>query len=323
VTTGAVCGIEKFVPPESGTAVAVGFFDGVHWGHRSIFENLVASARGLGVSSLALTFDKHPAELLAPDRAPNYINTIEQRIELIKALSVDHVVVAEFNHELANLDKAVFARRVLLEAFRTGHIVVGSNFRFGAGREGDTRYLKVFCKENGVSLSVVPAVIVNGGPVSSTRIRELIARGDVEDAAKLLGRRFALRGVVVAGERLGRTIGFPTANILPGPRQVIPAGGVYVVESVVGHTSYAGVCNIGTRPTFSGTQRTIEVHFSGFEGDIYGLTLDIIFCRRLRDEMAFESPERLAEQIRHDLERAGRAAAPNPSGQACGDLGPQ
>jgi riboflavin kinase/FMN adenylyltransferase len=132
----------------------------------------------------------------------------------------------------------------------------------------------------------------------------LIGRGDVAEAAKLLGRRFALRGTVVKGEQIGRTIGYPTANIQTAPRQLLPARGVYVVESTVGTTTYSGVCNVGVRPTFNGSVDSVEVHLAGFGGNIYGETMDVVFCRRLRDEMAFESPERLADQIRKDLERA-------------------
>ena len=155
----------------------------------------------------------------------------------------------------------------------------------------------------------MPAVIISDGPVSSTRIRALIGRGDVEAASKLLGRRFALRGRVVQGRQVGRSIGFPTANIETSARQLIPAKGVYAVEAAVERTTYAGVCNIGTRPTFDGRHMTVEVHLSDFEGELYGEQLDTIFCRRIRDEMAFESAESLAAQIRRDLEGATGACS--------------
>ncbi|MCL5104351.1 MAG: bifunctional riboflavin kinase/FAD synthetase [Armatimonadetes bacterium] len=298
-------GLDKAATEGRESAVAVGVFDGVHWGHRAIFERLIAAARELDAKSVALTFDRHPVEVLAPTRAPQYINTLEQRVELIRAVDVDEVVVAEFTPELAALPREDFVRGVLIGALKAKHVVVGSNFRFGRNREGDTRYLQSFLPELGVGISVVSAVIIGGGPASSTRVRMLVSRGDIEEAAKILGRRFTLRGIVVKGEQVGRAIGFPTSNIQVGARQLLPARGVYVVEAAIHGTTYKGVCNIGVRPTFRGERETVEVHLDGFQGTLYGETLDVVFCRRLRDEMTFESPEKLADQIRKDLERAG------------------
>jgi len=300
-----VYGLENVPDQPNGTAVAVGVFDGVHWGHRAIFERLLQLAAGRNLTSVALTFDKHPTELLAPHAAPYYITTLEQRVELIRALGVERVVVAQFDAGLAGLTRDEFVKQVLCDALQSRQVVVGSNFRFGKGREGDIRYLSTAGPALGVGVGVVPSVIINDGPASSTRVRAMIGRGDVTDAAKLLGRRFALRGKVVTGKQIGRTMGFPTANIQTAQRQLVPARGVYAVESTVGKSTYSGVCNIGCRPTFDGDQETVEVHLMGFAGDIYGETLDVAFCRRLRDEMAFESPEKLAEQIRRDMEGAG------------------
>lgn len=304
-----VYGLDKVQPKSEGAAVAVGVFDGVHWGHRAIFDRLIEVARENRVPSIALTFDRHPAELLAPAMAPNYICTLDQRIELIAALGVEEIVVAEFNRELAELTPELFLRNVIRARLGAKYIVVGSNFRFGKNREGDIRYLSSVGPTLGIGVHIVPSVIIGGGPVSSTRVRALIGRGDVEDAAKLLGRYFALRGTVVPGRRMGREIGFPTANIETSPRQLVPARGVYAVESTIGKSTYKGVCNIGTRPTFGNGTETIEVHFMGFRGNIYGQTLDVVFHRRLRDEMVFESPEKLAEQIRRDLERVAETGS--------------
>lgn len=297
------------IPPDwPECAVAVGVFDGVHWGHHAIVQALLARAREAKVRAVAMTFDRHPAELLAPTRAPEYINTLDQRIELLKAAGVETVVVAQFNPELANLTHEQFLKGVLRGTLKAREIVVGANFCFGRGRAGDIRYLTTAAPVEGFRLTVVPAVIVNDGPVSSTRIRALVSRGDVTNAAKLLGRRFALRGRVVAGRQVGRTLGFPTANIETAPRQLIPAIGVYSVEAAIGGTVHSGVCSIGTRPTFgAGGARTVEVHLTGFQGNIYGEILDVVFCRRIRDEMTFETPEQLIEQIKSDLERAAGA----------------
>lgn len=259
-----------------------------------------------------LTFETHPTELLAPTRAPEYISTLDQRVELILATGIDDVIVTGFTREIAEMPRADFVGRVLIDALGARRLVVGANFRFGKGRTGDIRYLVAEGPGMGLEVEAVPAVMIGGGPVSSTRIRAMVGRGDVEEAAKLLGRRFTLRGTVVAGRKVGRKLGFPTANLSVAPRQLLPSQGVYAVEVQIDHTAHPGVCNIGHRPTFGGQERSVEVHLGGFDGDIYGRTLDVGFVRRLRDEMMFDSPERLAEQIRIDVQRAvqGHSAAP-------------
>lgn len=282
--------LDKVPDDLAGRAVAVGVFDGVHWGHFAIFERLLEVSRANALTSTAMTFDRHPAELLAPTRAPLYISTLDQRIEQIHAAGIEEVVVAEFDHALADLDRETFLTGILSGRLKTRHVVVGSNFRFGKGRDGDIRYLAEAAPRLGMEVSAVPAVVVDGGPVSSTRIRELVGRGDVADAARLLGRRFALRGTVVMGRQVGRTLGFPTANIQTAPHQLVPARGVYVVEVTIGLSGYSGVCNVGVNPTFGAGPRTVEVHLAGFDGSLYGETLDIIFVRRLRDEMVFGNP---------------------------------
>ncbi|OFX14034.1 MAG: riboflavin biosynthesis protein RibF [Armatimonadetes bacterium RBG_16_58_9] len=299
-----VYGLDNIPPESTGRAVAVGMFDGVHWGHHAIFQRLLDSSVEGNLDPAVLTFEQHPAELLSPTRAPLYINTLDQRIELMEAAGVRQIIVADFNRHFANLTHREFASEILRDTLNARQVVVGSNFRFGKGREGDIRYLSAAAPRLGMTVIVVPAVIVAGGPVSSTRIRALISRGDVAGASKLLGRRFALRGSVVAGRQIGRSMGFPTANLQTAPRQLLPARGVYAVEVTIARTTYSGVCNIGSRPTFGGADESVEVHLTGFQGNIYGETLDVVFCRRIRDEMVFETPEHLADQIRRDLARA-------------------
>jgi riboflavin kinase/FMN adenylyltransferase len=298
-----VYGLENVEPEMRGAAVALGVFDGVHWGHQTIFNDLTEIALGKGVSSVALTFDRHPSELLAPAYAPEYICTLDQRIDLILATGVQNVVVARFDPALANLTHEEFLRRVLGDTLGATHVVVGSNFLFGKGRKGDVRYLKIEGAKLGIGVSVVSSVIVDGGPVSSTRIRAMLREGDVVGASHLLGRKFTLRGKVVQGRQVGRELGFPTANLEVAPRQVVPARGVYAVEALLDGTVYPGLCSIGVRPTFGPGELSIEIHFMGFDGDLYGRMLDVSFVRRLRDEMKFETPEQLVEQIRRDLER--------------------
>ena len=303
---GVICGLRNVTENARHGAVAVGVFDGVHWGHRAIFERLKEAAAEKGIGTVALTFDKHPAELLAPDKAPPYVSTLDQRIELIRAAGVEHTVVAEFDEALANLTHEEFAAQVLDDTLRARHIVVGGNFRFGRGRKGDVRYLSSIGPAMGMGVSVVSSVIIGGAPVSSTRVRSLVGRGEMEEAAKLLGRRFALRGTVVPGDQRGRTLGFPTANIQTAPRQLLPGRGVYAADVTIGGSTYNGLCNVGCRPTFGCRGETVEVHLIGFTGDLYGTTLDVVFVRKLRDEIAFESPEKLVEQIKRDLESVRR-----------------
>ena len=301
-----IYGLENVCSDSEERAVAIGVFDGVHWGHRAVFARLTQEAKKYGLQSLVLTFENHPSQLLAPNRAPLYISTLDQRVDLIKAAGVDSIIVADFSPALARMPREEFVTGLLQEKLRTKRIVVGANFRFGRDREGDIRYLSQATPALDMGVVVVPAVIVDNGPVSSTRIRALLQRGDVEEASKLLGRRFTLRGSVVTGQQIGRTIGFPTANIQGEPHQLIPGRGVYGVETKIDNTAYTGVCSIGTRPTFGGEGVTVEVHLLNFQENIYGRRLDIVFCRRLRDEMKFSSPQHLVEQIQDDLRRADK-----------------
>ncbi|MDH7601258.1 MAG: bifunctional riboflavin kinase/FAD synthetase [Armatimonadota bacterium] len=299
-----VHGLKNVPQSFKGGAIAIGFFDGVHWGHRAIFDRLLDVSRNAGISGIAFTFDRHPAELLAPEAAPPYITTLPQRIELIREAGVERILIAEFEPDLALLTPHEFLRKIVSQLLSAKYVVVGSNFRFGRNREGDIRYLSSVATEFGFELSVVPSVIIDGAPVSSTRIRLIISRGDVELASKLLGRWFVLRGTVVPGDRIGRTIGFPTANIQTEPRQLIPAHGVYTVQTRIDGSVYNGLCYIGRRPTFRDTRETVEVHVMGYSGDLYGHVLDVAFLRRLRGEMVFKSADELAEQIRKDMQRA-------------------
>lgn len=287
-------------------AIAIGFFDGVHWGHRAIFNQLLEVAHASQTNAIAFTFDRHPAELLAPEFAPPYITTLSQRIELINDVGVERILIADFDPGLAGLTPSDFLGCIVVGRLAAKHIVVGSNFRFGRDREGDVRYLKAAASTFGFELTVVPSVIIDGAPVSSTRIRLMISRGDVEEASRLLGRRFVLRGTVVPGDRVGRVLGFPTANIQTEPRQLLPAHGVYTVQTQIGGAVWNGLCYIGKRPTFRSQREVVEVHLMGYSGDLYGRVLDITFLRRLRGEMVFETPEKLAQQIRSDLERAAQ-----------------
>lgn len=286
------------------TAVSIGIFDGVHLGHRSLLAVLRCQADKLGCPAVALTFDRHPLELLAPERSPLYINTLDQRLKLILGAGADTVVVGRFDHELADLTPEEFVDQVLVSRLKAAIVVIGSNFKFGRKRSGDVEMLRTLGEKRGFRVVGVEPVVVHGAPVSSTRVRNALTRGDVELAAQLLGGPFTMLGKVVKGLGLGRKLGFPTANIEVAARQSVPADGVYAAHATFGNNSLPGVCNIGVRPTLDGHARTIEIYIDGFEDNIYGDELAIAFHARLRDEIKFDSLEKLAEQIARDVEDA-------------------
>lgn len=293
------------------SAVSIGIFDGVHVGHQTLLAVLRSRAEQLGVPAIALTFDRHPTELLAPDRVPKYISTLKQKLELLGNAGVDHVAVVRFDHGVADLSPEDFVERILVEKLKAKSVVVGTNFRFGHKRIGDVEQLRELGRERDFGVISVEPVVVQGATVSSTRVRKTIERGEVDVAAKLLGRPFTLLGRVVHGKEIGRTLGFPTANIEAGPRQLVPPDGVYAVQAVVDGVVWPGACGISTRPTFDGTERTIEVIIDGFSGNIYGVELPTIFYRKLRDPVKFDSPESLAEQLRKDVEDAKKCLPKN------------
>jgi riboflavin kinase/FMN adenylyltransferase len=285
-------------------AVSIGMFDGVHLGHQALLAVLRSEAERISGPSIALTFDRHPLELVAPDRAPLYIDTVDQKAKLIENTGVDIVVVASFNHELADLTPQEFADKILVSKLKAAAVVVGTNFKFGRRRSGDVDTLRELGAERDFRVVGVEPIVIAGAKVSSTRIRHTIEKGDVESAARLLGRSFRLQGRVVSGRQLGRKLGFPTANIDVGPRQVVPGNGVYAVCVFVEGKNRPGVCNIGNRPTVDGETKTIEVHIDGFTGNIYDKEIGVEFHCRLRDEVRFESLEILSAQIAKDVEVA-------------------
>ena len=296
-----VQGIENLPSRVERACVGVGVFDGVHWGHRAIFEKVLETADKACMASVALTFDRHPAEVLAPSKAPMYISSLDQRVELIKQTGIEYVVIAEFNDKLAQIPRNDFLVNVLHNSLKARAVVVGANFRFGRDREGDVRYLKTEGQQHYIETTIVSSVIIDGAPVSSTRIRGLLAEGNVKSAANMLGHSFVLRGKVVVGRQVGRTLGFPTANVEVPPKHVTPMPGVYAVRVVVGARTYTGLCNVGNNPTFGCTETTTEVHLMGFDGDLYGHVLDVEFIERIRGEVRFNGPDELVKQINKDI----------------------
>lgn len=300
-------GLENVPEEIEKSAVSIGMFDGVHLGHQALLSVVRSEAERIGGPAVVFTFDRHPMELLGPDRAPFYITTLDQKLKLIADAGADMVVVAEFDHALADLSPEEFVDKFLVEKFKASVVVVGTNFKFGRKRAGDIDKLKELGTERGFRVVTVEPISAHGSKVSSTRVRNAIDRGDVETAGKLLGRPFTMLGRVVRGQELGRKLGFPTANIEVEPRQIVPRNGVYAVEVILEGNPLPGVCNIGVRPTLDLHERSIEIYIDGFEGNIYGAAIGAAFRCKLRDEVRFESLEALTAQIAEDVIAARHA----------------
>ena len=268
--------------------VAVGTFDGVHLGHREVIRG----------NDTVLTFDPHPLSVVAPQAVPKLLDSPTIKRDLIAGLGVDELVTIPFDREFASKSADEFVQEVLVEKLGATHVSVGENFRFGKAAKGDPLLLR---SRDEFETRVVPLVEVENETVSSTHIRGLVAAGDVERAARFLGAPFMLEGEVVTGDRRGRELGFPTANIVPPDQLAHPGHGVYAAWA---HGHMAAV-NVGVRPTFeTGRGLLVEAYLIDFDGDLYGQTLRIAFARRLRGERRFESPEALVEQMQRDVEDA-------------------
>jgi riboflavin kinase/FMN adenylyltransferase len=284
------------------TAVTIGVFDGVHIGHRRVIADLISWAEASGLSPAILTFDPHPLSILAPERAPRMLTSVDQRIDQFRQLGVEIAGVLDFP-DIRDLPADQFCEQVLSRALRAKRVVVGADFRFGRDRGGDATLLAREGERLGFEVSVVDLFGHLEGVVSSTRIRQLISDGLVEEAAALLGRPYELAGEVIEGDKRGRTIGFPTANIAVLPDRQLPGRGVYAGTAKVGEDVFPAAINVGTRPTFDGRGTTIEAYLLDYSGDLYGRFIAISFKARLRDEVRFDGVEALTRQIRLDVER--------------------
>jgi riboflavin kinase/FMN adenylyltransferase len=288
-------------PPDAPpSAVALGVFDGVHRAHRTILDVAVSQARAGRQRALACTFDRHPMEVLHPDRAPLPITTLEERLALLGETGVDAVIVLTFTLELAAVEAEAFVKDVLLGRLRARDVVVGFNHTFGRGARGDARLLLALGERLGFRTHVVPPLVVDGVPVSSSEIRSALAEGDVERAARYLGRQYTVVGEVVQGAGRGRTLGFPTANLKTERPLLVPPG-VYACRARAGPAEHAAVVNIGVRPTFGEHRLVVEAYLLDFAGDLYGAAIRLAFVARLREERKFPGPEALRRQIEQDI----------------------
>ncbi len=284
------------------SALTVGVFDGVHRGHQRLIAKVVQEADAKGCLSGVLTFRNHPDSVLNPNFRPQYITSIEERIRLLQDLGIDFVVPIRFDLELANLRARNFAE-LLRNRLRMRSLVIGPDFAMGYKREGNAETLASLGAEIGFSVNVVDLLSEGGDPVRSTNIRQALAEGNVSDVAKKLGRNFAISGTVVSGERRGRTLGYPTANLEVEPQMAIPGNGIYATRAFADGKAHMAATSIGTRPTFNGKGRTIEAFLLAFDSNLYNKILRLEFVQRLRDELKFDSVEALLNQMQLDVEQ--------------------
>ena len=296
-------------PGHRGCAVTIGNFDGLHLGHRAVLERLIARARMLAVPAVVMSFEPTPREYFMGAAAPPRLARFREKFLGLVEQGVDRLFCARFDAAMAGLEPDDFIREYLVDGLGTQYLAVGDDFRFGRNRAGDFATLQAAGKAWGFEVEDTPTRILDGVRVSSTAVRAALAAGDLGLAARLLGRHYGMTGRVIVGRRLGRTLGFPTANLRPG-RRVLPVTGVFaVLVRGVGERAWPGVANLGTRPTVDGSEPLLEAHLFDFDGDLYGRRIRVEFVARLRDEQRFDNVAELTAQMRRDAEDARRLLA--------------
>lgn len=300
-------GLYNLRPRHRGSAVTVGNFDGVHLAHRAILEQLAGMGAELGVPATLVTFEPHPAEFFAGDGAPARLTRFREKMIALAQSPLERVLVLRFDRQFSMTPAKDFVQRYLVDGLGMKHLLVGDDFRFGYRAEGDISVLEDLSASADFGLSRRETFELSGVRVGSTRIREALMRGDLDRVARLLGRPYSMLGRVVRGRQLGRSLGFPTAN-LPVRRRVCPVRGVFAVEVVgAGPSRLQGMANVGTRPTVDGTSTLLEVHLFDFDEELYGRELRVEFVRWLRDEQRFDNVEMLKAQIARDMAHAQAA----------------
>lgn len=285
--------------------LAIGFFDGVHLGHQQVIRQAIIDAHQHDAISLVVTFDRHPRTVVAPERVPPMIYSLEQRLRAIEELQVDAVLAIPFTREFSHQSGEAFVQALHKDVGRIHTVSVGANFHFGFERSGDTALLKRLGEQSQFKVHSIAAISLNNHPISSTRIREAIALGRLEEASQMMGRPYSIASTVIKGAGIGRKLGFPTANLdIKG--RALPPQGVYAVRVIHQAKHHQGVTNIGVRPTLENQAPRLhmETHLLDFHQDLYGQELEIEFVERLRDEERFQDKERLRTQIARDIKAA-------------------
>lgn len=303
-------GLEAIPPAPAPSAVSIGVFDGVHLGHQALLTRTISVARGSGLRAVAVTFDPHPAKVVRPEAAPAMLATLDRRLELLAGLGLDAVAVVRFDSAFSQLTPEEFFASVLQQRLGAQAVVQGENFRFGHRGAGDLDTLRRLGAPTGLVVEALGLAEQDGAPVSSTRIRDLIAAGDVDGAAALLGRPHRVPGRVVTGEGRGRDLGFPTANLEPPLGLAVPADGVYAGWCVAEGSRWPAAISIGVNPTFGGSTRQVEAYLLDVEVDLYGASVALDFVARLRAMATFSSAGELVEAIAADVAATRTALAP-------------
>jgi riboflavin kinase/FMN adenylyltransferase len=284
--------------------LALGNFDGMHRGHMKIIERVRRGAEERGATGIAMTFDPHPSKIVRPDKAPPLLMTNQQKLDALARAGMHGVAIIRFTPELAQWDPETFVRTVLVEWLHVAEVWVGANFLFGHDRAGTFSMLRSLGARYGFRAEKIDPVRYKDFVVSSTRIRRLITEGRVDEAGALLGHHYAIEGTVVTGQKRGRGLGFPTANMC-SENELLPPHGVYATTTILGGVAYPSITNIGTRPTFeSGADSIVETHLLNFDKDLYGVLLRLGFVQRLRDEKRFDGVDHLKKQIEADRDHA-------------------
>ena len=287
----------------SGTVATVGNFDGVHLGHQALIRNTVEESKRLGYPSTVLTFEPHPLKILAPERARLLILSYEDKMALLESLGVDIVVAQQFDREFANIAADEFVRRFLVDRLKIKKLWVGRDLRFGQGRKGGTDTLLRLAPGGGFEVGVLDPILLDGIRISSSRIRQLVEEGRVDEVRRMLGRYHFLSGCIVTGHRRGQELGFPTANIA-SQTEVIPLNGIYATSIQFKNKRWLSVSSVGVNPTFGDGPRTVESFILDFEGDIYGEWVKLSFVQRIREEKKFVTINDLIAQMHEDVKRA-------------------
>lgn len=297
-------GIHNIQSQHHGCVLSIGNFDGVHLGHKAVLKQLSFQAKRLNLASCVMIFEPQPLEFFAKDSAPARLTRLRDKYALLAEQGIDQLLCVQFNQKFAQLTPQAFIDELLVAKLGIKFLVVGDDFCFGKNRQGNFEDLKRAGEKHGFEVVSTQSFCLEQTRVSSTAIRQALAQDELKQAAKLLGRQYSIHGKVSHGRKLGRTIGFPTANI-PLKRQVSPVHGVYVVAAhhQSGQT-LTGVANIGNRPTVNGVRQQLEVHFFDYQGDLYGQQLEVVLLKKLRDEQKFESFDALKQQIEFDAQAA-------------------
>lgn len=297
-------GIHNIKPHHQGCVLTIGNFDGVHLGHQAVLRQVSEQAKKLGLPSTVMTFDPQPLELFAKNKSPARLTRLRDKFVQLSKLDIERLLCVNFNHHFANQSADAFISDLLVTRLGVKFLVVGDDFCFGRGREGNFAMLQQAGKKHGFEVVSTQSFCLQQLRVSSTAIREALAHDKLDQAAQMLGRDYSISGRVSHGRKLGRTIGFPTANI-PLKRCVSPVSGVYTVQALgLSDEPIGGVANIGNRPTVNGVRQQLEVHLFDFKANLYGKQLEIVLLDKIRDEHKFESFEALKQQIELDAEAA-------------------